>query len=83
MFFKELCPEAREHFDDKTWDRLCSPEAVAKGGIGAPGSGSVGSNSESGAGSSSSSAGGSSRTKPGSSSSSGSDSDEDVVAAFG
>ncbi|KAH9436035.1 hypothetical protein MCOR02_004944 [Pyricularia oryzae] len=74
MFFKELCPSAREYFDDKTWDRLCSPEEVAKGGIGA-------SESDSGSlGSGSSISGTSSKTKPASSSGSGSTSEEGVAA---
>ncbi|KAI6355896.1 hypothetical protein MCOR25_008052 [Pyricularia grisea] len=80
MFFKELCPNAREYFDSETWDRLCSPEAVAKGGIGASGSGSGTSDSDSGAGSGSSSSGASSKTKPGVSSGSGSTSEEGVAA---
>jgi hypothetical protein len=35
MFFKELCVEAEEHLDSETYNKECSKEAIAAGGIGA------------------------------------------------
>lgn len=34
IFFKELCPSAREHMYEDTYNEQCSEEAIAAGGLG-------------------------------------------------
>ncbi|KAJ4250126.1 hypothetical protein NW762_011936 [Fusarium torreyae] len=34
LFFKDMCPAAKEYIDTETFDKQCSKEAIAAGGIG-------------------------------------------------